>query len=58
MYGYEFINYINAFIILVLVLCLYKWYYWKKKYKNARYIIRIYEIKLYDLQKGRFKNGK
>lgn len=33
-------------LIILDILIIYKWYYWKKQYKKLEYLINIYEIKL------------
>ena len=53
MYVNEFINAFITIIILVLILSIYKWYYWKKECKNARYLIKIYEIRLNEIERKR-----
>jgi len=40
-------------IILTMldILCFYKWYYWKKQYKEERYYRKLYELRIEELNR-------
>ena len=42
-------------LLLLLSICIFKWIYWKKKFKEKEYYLRIYEMKLEEEKKKKWK---
>lgn len=45
-------------LFLLLSICIFKWIYWKKKFKEEEYYLKIYEIKLEEEKNKKWKMKK